>query len=147
MPFKYVINSRRLPPESLSVEAFFRYPQSPQHREKPVFAIGRAKGSRILTIHHALEDIATRYPSRKRRGSVRIPLDHDDATAYRIGLATALLHMAKDSIEMERGVRHVLSATLEEIWFWSSKWFDEDVSDKALQALVIISGSKQMLTA
>jgi len=68
-------------------------------------------------------------------------LDHDDEDAYRIGLATALLSKAADAYEMERGVRYVLTATPEEVWFWTSKWLDENVGQRTIQALAVISGS------
>jgi hypothetical protein len=68
-------------------------------------------------------------------------LDHGDDAAYRIGLAAALLNRAKDHREMERCVRYILNATPEEVWFWSSKWLDEDLSERAMHALAIMSGT------
>jgi len=141
MPFKYVVKWRRSYPEVVSVEAYFRYPTSPEEKLKPAFIIGRATGSRVLTIRHVLEEAVRRFPSRSFRRTIHILIDHDDEAAYRIGLAVALLGNARTPQDMERGVRYVLDATSEEVWFWSSKWLDDDLSDRALQALATISGS------
>ena len=72
---------------------------------------------------------------------MRILLDHDDEAAYRIGLATALLSKVSNALDMERGVRYVLTATPEEVWFWTSKWLDNSVGEKTIQALALMSGS------
>ena len=140
MPFKYVVKWRRSHPEYVSVEAYFRYPLNLEEKGKPAFIIGQASGSRILTIRHALEELANRYPCHNRGRTMRILLDHDDEAAYRIGLATALLSKATSPREMEHGVRYVLTATPEEVWFWTSKWLDDDLNERALQALAIMSG-------
>lgn len=94
----------------------------------------------MLTIRHALEKLTEEFPTNKRGRTLRIMLDHDDEAAYRIGLATALLARAKNPREMEQGVRYILSATPEEVWFWTSKWLNEDLGGRAIQALAIMSG-------
>jgi hypothetical protein len=82
-----------------------------------------------------------RFPSKRRGRVVRILLDHGDDVAYRIGLAVALLSKARNHREMEKGVRYVLDATPEEVWFWSSKWLDDSLGERALQALAVMSGT------
>jgi hypothetical protein len=141
MPFSYLVKWRRSYPESVTVEAYFRYPANLQEKRKPAFIIGHATGSRILTIRHSLEELAERFPCHSRGRTIRILLDHDDEIAYRIGLAIALLSKAGSATDMERGVRYVLTATPEEVWFWTSKWLDDDVGEKTIQALSIMSGS------
>jgi len=141
MPFEYLVTWRRTHPESVTVEARHRYSGNHMEARKRAFIIGRASGSRVLTLRHTLEDAMKRFPSKRQGRVVRILLDHGDDAAYRIGLAAALLSKARDHREMERGVSYILSATTEEVWFWSSKWLDEDMSEKTLHALAIMSGS------
>jgi len=140
MPYRYVLKWRRSVPESVRVEAYHRYPGSDVERRRPAFTIGAANGSRLLAMRHALEQVADRYPHRRYGRTVRIALDHHDDTAYRMGLATALLARARTPLEMERGVRYVLGATPEEIWFWSSKFLDASVGRRALEALATVAG-------
>jgi hypothetical protein len=141
MPFSYVVKWVRSYPESVSVEAHFRYPSNPQEKRKPAFIIGHVSGSRILTIRRALQELMERFPCHSRGRTMRILLDHDDEAAYRIGLATALLSKVSNALDMERGVRYVLTATPEEVWFWTSKWLDNSVGEKTIQALALMSGS------
>lgn len=141
MPFKYIIRWRRRYPESVIVEAQNAYRTHQSKRGKKAFVLGRASGSRLLTIRHTLEDALKRFPHKKQGNVVQILLDCDDEVAYRIGLATALLAKAKNHREMERGVRYVLNATPEEVWFWSSKWLDDSLGERALQALAVMSGT------
>ena len=140
MPFKYVVTWRRTHPESVIVEARPRYSRNPNETQR-AFIIGKATGSRVLTIRQALEDAMKRFPSKRRGRVVRILLDHGDDVAYRIGLAVALLSKARNHREMEKGVRYVLDATPEEVWFWSSKWLDDSLGERALQALAVMSGT------
>lgn len=141
MPFKYVVTWRRTHPESVTVEARPRYSKNQNETQKGAFIIGKASGSRVLTIRHTLEDAMKRFPSKRRGRVVRILLDHGDDAAYRIGLAAALLSKAKNNHEMERSVSYILNATPEEVWFWSSKWLDDNLGERALQALAVMSGT------
>ncbi len=140
MPYNYVLKWRRGIPESISVDAYHRYPGSAQERRRPAFRIGSAQGARLLAMRPALERIAETYPRRRYGQTLRVQLDHHDGTAYRMGLAAALLARARTPLEMERGVRYVLGATDEEIWFWSSKFLDESVGARALDALALVAG-------
>lgn len=141
MPFRYVIKWRRTHPEKVSVEAYHRYPRTKEEKSKPAFTIGQAQGSRILAIRHILEKVAEKNPTKKYGNTIHILLDHNDESAYRIGLAAALINKAENSREIEKGARYVLNATPEEVWFWSSKWLDEDLNGRALKALAVMSGS------
>jgi len=145
MPFKYIIKWRRTHPEKVTVEAYHRYPKTGEEKTKPAFTIGQAEGSSILAIRHVLEKAAQKNPTKKHGNTIHILIDENDPTAYesayRIGLAAAILSRAQTSAEIEKGTRYILNATPEEIWFWTSKWLDEDLNEKALQALAVMSGS------
>ncbi|MDH5690134.1 MAG: hypothetical protein OEY81_01730 [Candidatus Bathyarchaeota archaeon] len=148
MPFKYIIKWQRTHPEKVSVEAYYRYPQTEQEKRKPAFIIGEAEGGGLLAIRHVLEKAAKNSPTRKRRNTTYILLDENDETAYetayRIGLATALIDKAQTPQEIEKGTKYILNATPEEIWFWTSKLLDEEINTKALEALAVLSGSTQI---
>jgi hypothetical protein len=141
LPFKYVIKWKRKHPESVVVEARNAYRPHRKGARRKAFVLGRASGSRLLTIRHTLEDALKRFPHKKQGGTTLIFLNRNDEEAYRIGLATALLGKATDNREMQRGVSYILNATPEEVWFWSSKWLDEDLGEKALKALTVLSGA------
>ncbi|MEM2129852.1 MAG: hypothetical protein QXZ70_04560, partial [Candidatus Bathyarchaeia archaeon] len=64
-------------------------------------------------------------------------------TAYRIGLAAALINKAQTQQEIEKGTRYILNTTPEEIWFWTSKLLDDEINTKALEALAVLSGTTQ----
>jgi len=145
MPFKYIIKWRRTHPEKVTVEAYHRYPKTEEEKTKPAFTIGQAEGSSLLAIRHVLEKAAQRNTTKKHGNTTHILIDESDPTAYesayRIGLAAALLNKAQTSTEIEKGTRYILNATPEEIWFWTSKWLDEDLNERALQALAVMSGT------
>jgi len=145
MPFKYIIKWRRTHPEKVSVEAYHRYPKTEEEKTKPAFIIGQTEGSGVLAIRHILENATQKNPTKKYGSTTHILLDENDTSAYesayRIGLAAALISKARTSTEIEKGTRYILNATPEEIWFWTSKWLDEDLNERALQALAVMSGS------
>lgn len=145
MPFKYIIKWRRTQPEKLSVEAYHRYPHTEEEKHKPVFIIGKAEGGGLLAIRHALEKAAQKNPTKKHGNTVHILLNENDPaayeTAYRIGLAAALINKAQSPMEIEKGTKYILNATPEEIWFWTSKLLDDEINTRALEALAVISGS------
>jgi hypothetical protein len=145
MPFKYIIKWRRKHPEKVTVEAYHRYPKTEEEKTKPAFTIGQAEGSPVLAIRHVLEKAAQKNPTKKHGSATHILIDESEPaayeSAYRIGLAAALLNKAQTSTEIEKGTKYILNATPEEIWFWTSKWLDEDLNERALQALAVMSGS------
>ena len=151
MPFKYTIKWRRTHPEKVSVEAYHRYPQTEQEKRKPAFIIGKAEGGGLLAIRHVLEKAAKNNPTKKRRNTTYILIDENNETAYetayRIGLATALVNKAQTPQEIQKGTKYILNATPEEIWFWTSKLLDDEINTKALEALAVISGSTQINAA
>ena len=151
MPFKYVIKWKRTNPEKVSVEAYHRYPQTEQEKRKPAFIIGKAEGGGLLTIRHILEKAAKTNPTKKYGNTTHILFDQNNETtyetAYRIGLAVALINKAKTIQEIQKGVQYILNATPEEIWFWTSKLLDDEINTRALEALAILSGSTQIKPA
>jgi hypothetical protein len=147
MPFKYIIKWHRACPEKVSVEAFHRYPHTEEEKHRPVFIIGKAEGGGILAIGHMLEKAAQKNPTRKHGNTLHILLTENDPaayeTAYRIGLAVAIIDKAQTPQEIEKGTRYILDTTPEEIWFWTSKLLDDEINVKALDALAILSGATQ----
>jgi len=147
MPFKYIIKWRKTNPEKISVEAFHRYPHTEEEKHKPAFTIGKAEGAGILTIRHLLEKAAQKNLTKKHGNTIHILLTENDPTAYetayRIGLAAALINKAQTQQEIEKGTRYILNTTSEEIWFWTSKLLDDEINTKALEALAILSGATQ----
>jgi len=147
MPFKYLIKWRRANPEKVSVEAYHRYPHTEEEKHKPAFIIGKAEGGGLLAIRHALEKAAQKNPTRKHGNITHILLTENDPaayeTAYRIGLAAALIDKAQTPQEIEKGTRYILNTTPEEIWFWTSKLLDDEINVKALDALALLSGATQ----
>jgi len=147
MPFKYIIKWRKTHPEKVSVEAFHRYPHTEEEKHKPAFTIGKAEGGGILAIRHMLEKAAQKNPTKKHGNTLHILLTENDSaayeTAYRIGLAAALIGKAQTQQEIEKGTRYILNTTPEEIWFWTSKLLDDEINTKALDALAILSGATQ----
>jgi len=148
MPFKYIIKWRRTHPEKVSVEAYHRYPHTEEEKRKPAFTIGKAEGGGLLAIRHVLEKAAQNNPTKKRRSTTYILLDENNETAYetayRIGLATALINKAQTPQEIQKGTKYILNTTPEEIWFWTSKLLDDEINTKALEALAVLSGSTQI---
>jgi hypothetical protein len=148
MPFKYIIKWRRTHPEKVSVESYHRYPQTEEEKRKPAFIIGEAEGGGLLAIRHVLEKAAKNNPTKKRRNTTYILLDENGETAYetayRIGLAAALIDKAQTPQEIQKGTKYILNATPEEIWFWTSKLLDDEINTKALEALAVLSGSTQI---
>jgi len=148
MPFKYKIKWRRTHPEKVSVEAYHRYPQTEQEKRKPAFIIGKAEDGGLLAIRHILEKASQKNPTKKRGNTLYILLDENSKTAYetayRIGLAVALINKAQTPQEIEKGTKYILNATPEEIWFWTSKLLDDEINTKALEALAVLSGSIQI---
>jgi hypothetical protein len=151
MPFKYVIKWKRTNPEKVSVEAYHKYPQTEEEKRKPAFTIGKAEGGGLLTIRHLLEKAAKNNPTKKRGNTTYIILNENNETAYettyRIGLAVALINKAKTTQELQKGVRYILNATPEEIWFWTSKLLDDETNTRALEALAVLSGGTQIKAA
>jgi Trp operon repressor len=147
MPFKYIIKWRKTHPEKVSVEAFHRYPHTEEEKHKPAFTIGKAEGGGLLAIRHLLEKAAQKNPTKKHGNILHILLTENDSaayeTAYRIGLATALIDKAQTQQEIEKGTRYILNTTPEEIWFWTSKLLDDEINTKALEALAVLSGAAQ----
>ena len=147
MPFKYIIKWRKTHPEKISVEAFHRYPHTEEEKHKPTFIIGKAEGGGVLAIRHLLENAAQKNPTKKRGNTTYILLTENDPaayeTAYRIGLAAAIIDKAQTPQEIEKGTRYILNTTPEEIWFWTSKLLDDEINVKALDALAILSGATQ----
>jgi len=140
MPFKYIVKWQRTNPEKVSVEAYHRYPKTEEEKRKPAFVIGKATGGGIIAIRHVLEQAAKKHPTKKRGKAIHIFLDRDIETAYRIGLAAALIDKAETIQQIEKTTKYVLNATPEEVWFWTSKWLDDEINSKALEALAILSG-------
>jgi len=143
MPFKYIIKWQRTNPEKVRVEAYYRYPKNDKEKRYPAFTIGKAEGGGLLAIRHALEQAAKSHPTQTRGKTTRVLLDRDIKIAYRIGLATALIDRAQTNQQIEKTTRYVLNATPEEIWFWTSKWLDEEINSRALDALAVISGANE----
>lgn len=144
MPFKYIVKWQRTNPEKVSVEAYHRYPKTEEEKRKPAFVIGKATGGGIIAIRHVLEQAAKKHPTKKRGKAIHIFLDRDIETAYRIGLAAALIDKAETIQQIEKTTKYVLNATPEEVWFWTSKWLDDEINSKALEALAILSGGIEM---
>jgi hypothetical protein len=148
MPFKYRIKWHRTHPEKVSVEAYHRYPHTEEEKRKPAFTIGKAEGGGLLAIRHILEKAAQKNSTKKRGNTTYILLDEGNETAYetayRIGLATALIDKAQTPQEIHTGTKYILNATPEEIWFWTSKLLDDEINTKALEALAVLSGSTQL---
>jgi len=94
-----------------------------------------------------LEKAAQKNPTRKRGNTVHILLTENDPaayeTAYRIGLAAALIDKAQTPQEIEKGTRYILNTTPEEIWFWTSKLLDDEINTRALDALAMLSGATE----
>jgi hypothetical protein len=147
MPFKYVIKWRRTQPEKISVEAYHRYPHTEEEKHNPAFTIGKAEGGGILAIRHILETAAQKNLTKKRGNNTYIFLTENDPaayeTAYRIGLAAALIDKAETPQQIEKTTRYALNATPEEIWFWTSKLLDDEINTRALDALAILSGATE----
>jgi hypothetical protein len=148
MPFGYVIRWRRSQPEKLSVEAYHRYPKTEEEKHKPTFTIGKAEGGGLLAIRHLLEKAAQQNPTKKHGKTTYILLNESDETAYetayRIGLAAALIDKSQTPQEIEKGTRYILNAMPEEIWFWTSKLLDDEINSKALDALALLSGATHL---
>lgn len=140
MPYRYVASWQRACPERLSVYALHRYPVSSEERRSRAFTIGTASGSRLLTLRDTLHKMVESHQHRRRGEGTFIDFGEDDEGAYRLGLAASLLMRAGDPWEMERGVRYVLNATSEEVWFWTSKFLDDNVGGNALDALALMAG-------
>ncbi|MEM4234564.1 MAG: hypothetical protein QXU75_05400 [Candidatus Methanomethylicaceae archaeon] len=144
MPFKYIIKWHRGQPEKLSVEAYHKYPHTEEEKHKPAFVIGRTEGAAVLAIRHMLEKASQKFPIRKYKKTIHIILNENNEeayeNAYRIGLAAALLSKAKTPEQIQKSVRYVQNVTPEEIWFWTSKILDEEVGERAIEALFIICG-------
>lgn len=145
MPFKYIIKWHRTQPEKLSVEAYHKYPHTEQEKRKPAFIIGKAEGASIIAIRHMLEKAAQKFPTKKYSKTIHIILNENDdkayETAYRIGLAAALINKAQTTEEIQKYTRYIQNAMPEEIWFWTSKLLDEEIGEKAIDALAILSGA------
>ncbi len=96
-----------------------------------------------------LKDMIKRYSSRKRGRLTRIELPAEDtsamAEAFRLGLAAAALDRIKDEDAAENTHKYLSKATVEEIWFWASKYLgviDEGINpERVIEALTIISTS------
>jgi hypothetical protein len=147
MPFKYVIKWRRHQPEKVVVEAYHKYPKTEHEKHKPAFIIGKVEGAEIIAIRHMLEKAVKKFPTKNYGKTIHIILNESDPiayeTAYRIGLAAALINKAKTPHEVKICARYIENAMPEEIWFWTSKLLDEEIGIKALDALTILSGAKQ----
>jgi len=147
MPFKYLIKWRRANPEKVSVEAYHRYPHTEEEKHKPAFTIGKAEGGGILAIRHTLEKAAQQNPTHKHGNTTHILLTENDQTAYetayRIGLAAALIDKAQTPQQIEKTTSYTLNATSEEIWFWTSKLLDDEINTRALDALAMLSGATE----
>ena len=130
----------------VSVEAYHRYPNTEEEKRKPAFIIGRAEGASVIAVRNMLERAIQKFPSRKYRKTIHIILNANDEeayeTAYRIGLTVAILKKAESPEEIKKYVRYIQSATREEIFFWTSKLLDEEIGEKALDALAILSKAK-----
>jgi len=148
MPFNYLIKWHRTNPEKVIVEAYHKYPNTKEEKNKPLFIIGKAKGGGLLAVRHLLENAAQKNPTKKRGNITKIFISETDPVAYemvyRIGLAVALIGKAKTQQEIEKGTRYILNVMPEEIWFWTSKLLDDEINCKALDALAIISGAKTL---
>jgi len=147
MPFKYVIKWRKINPEKLSVEAYHKYPHTEIEKHKPAFIIGKAQGGGLLAIRHVLESAAQKYPTKRYGKTLCILLNGGDEsayeTAYRIGLAAAMINKSQTTYEIQKTTSYILNATPEEIWFWTSKLLDDEINTKALEALAVLSGATQ----
>ncbi|MGB9882272.1 MAG: hypothetical protein ACPLM9_01630 [Methanomassiliicoccales archaeon] len=147
MPFKYVIKWQKTNPEKVTVEAFHKYPHTEEEKHKPAFIIGKAQGGGLLAIRHTLEKAAQKYPIKRRGKTTYIFLNEGDETAYetayRIGLAAAMINKAQTAQELQKTTHYILNATSEEIWFWTSKLLDDEINTKALDALAVLSGATQ----
>jgi len=147
MPFEYIIKWRRTHPEKVTVEAYHRYPKTEEEKTKPAFIIGQAEGASVLAIRHVLEKAAQKNPTKKRGNITYILLTENDPgayeTAYRIGLAVALINKAETPQQIEKTTRYTLNATPEEIWFWTSKLLDDEINTRALDALAMLSGATE----
>jgi len=145
MCYNYVIKWEKTNPEKVSVEAYNKYPQTEEDKRKPAFTIGKAEGGGLLTIRHILERAVKKYPTERHGKTIHIHLDESNneayETAYRIGLAVAMINKAKTKEELEKSIRYILNATKEEIYFWTSKLLDDEVNVRALDALAVLSGA------
>jgi len=145
MCFNYVIKWQKTNPEKVTVEAFHKYPHTEEEKHKPAFIIGEAEGSALLSIRHTLEMATHKYPTEKHGATTYIFLnERDDSayeTAYRIGLAVAMINKSQTNEEIQKATRYILNAMKEEIYFWTSKLLDDEINTRALDALAVLSGA------
>ena len=147
MPFKYVLRWTTKERERIGVEAWARYPSVSKERKHPSFVIGSVEGSRTILLRDRAEQAIATYGAKTFGHTKKVSFPLDDtkaiAEAYRIGLAAAVLHSAVDNESVNRANRYVLSITDEEVWFWTSKLLDANMSrDRVIDALCIISGAR-----
>lgn len=147
MPFKYVMKWQRAPEkEKLTIEAWYRHPETKQEKKKPAFQIGSIEGSRVIILRDRIESIISSYGSKRYGQTIRVqfPLDETKAIAdaYRLGLAAAVLTHAPDNESLQRASVYVMDMTDEEVWFWTSKLLNVNVGPKrTISALCIVSGA------
>jgi len=99
-----------------------------------------------------MRELIDKYPARYRGRSVKLTLPPDDvdaiATAYRIGLAMAVVSRASNSHQMEAALGYIFKATREEVWFWASKLLgilgNGTSAEAVLQALCWLSGATDL---
>lgn len=149
MTYKYIVKWRKAPDEYISVEAWPRDKSLalPEERRKPSFVVGKLTGTRCIMLWGILNDMIQRYSAKKRGRLTRIELPAEDtsamAEAFRLGLAAAALNRIKDEAAAENTHSYLSKATIEEIWFWASKYLgviDEGISpERVIEALTIIS--------
>ncbi len=146
MPYKYVLKWYRGEKERITVEAWHRYPNTKQEKEKPAFEIGSVNGSIVVILRDSVQKIIETYGSRKYGPTLRVEFPFDDtkaiAEAYRLGLAASVLKYAPDNDSLHRASVYVLNITNEEVWFWTSKLLDQNIgTQRTISALCVISGT------
>lgn len=147
MPFKYALKWSKGETESITIDAWSRYPVSNNEKKNPVFTIGSVQGSRAIILRERVEQAIKKYGSRTYRNTIRVTFPLDDtrgiAEAYRIGLAAAVLKHAESNESVQKASNYVLNITDEEVWFWTSKLLDENIGpERTISALCVICGVK-----
>lgn len=144
MPFRYLIKWKKGNPEEVSIEAYHKYPHSEEEKHKPAFVIGRGKGSKLLLIRHLLEQAAKKNSTRQYGRILHIRFNEDQEsydTVFRIGLAVALIGR-ENGDNVDCALRYILSATPEEVWFWTSKLLNDETGPRTIGALMVMSGAE-----
>jgi hypothetical protein len=151
MSYKYVLKYKKGSDQKISIEAWPRLKQYATEKEKkrPSFVIGAVSGSRTIMLWHYIEQSRRKYNATKNGKYTRVIYPPEDADAvndaYRTGLAAAAVEAAEDPDCADAALRYIMTATNEEVWFWTSKLLgvvgDRIDRKRVLTAIYIMSGA------